>query len=157
MKKMTPLGLFLIIVLAGCGMMSGRMGMRPMGGMGSGGAMTGMHETVPREYDGLTNSVVADSESLARGAEIYNVYCQACHGEGGMGDGAAASGLDPAPAQIALTSQMASDDYLFWRISEGGVPFDSAMPVFKAVFEEQEIWDVINYVRSLGSGGMMPE
>jgi mono/diheme cytochrome c family protein len=151
MQKLTLLGLLLIFVLTGCGMMSGRMGMRPMGGMGSGGAMSGMHETVQREYDGLTNPVSVDDESISRGAEIYNVYCSACHGESGMGDGQAASDLDPAPARIALTSQMASDDYLFWRISEGGAPFDSAMPMFKAVFDEQEIWDVINYVRALGS------
>ena len=68
-----------------------------------------------------------------------------------MGDGPTASALDPAPAAIAHTSQMSGDDYLFWRISEGGVPFETAMPVFKAL-EEQDRWDVIDYIRALGKG-----
>ena len=77
-----------------------------------------------------------------------------CHGETGLGDGVAAAGLNPAPPSIAMTSQMLGDDYMFWRISEGGAmePFNSAMPTWKAVLSEDQRWDVINYVRSLGAG-----
>jgi len=31
-------------------------------------------------------------------------------------------------------------------------PFNSAMPTWKAVLDEDQRWDVINYVRSLGQG-----
>jgi hypothetical protein len=50
------------------------------------------------------------------------------------------------------------DDYLFWRISEGGThePFASAMPRWQDVLDDDARWDVINYVRALGSGQIMP-
>jgi mono/diheme cytochrome c family protein len=132
------------------------------GGMGMGpgsGMMERHHAPIPSEYAGLTNPILADDDSLARGAETYATQCATCHGDGGMGDGPAGAALDPAPAAIAHTSQMMGDDYLFYRISEGGAfdPFNSTMPSWKAVLNEQVRWDVINYVRALGSGQVMPD
>lgn len=130
-----------------------------MGGMGQGmgGMMARHHATVPETYVTVVNPG-GDEESLARGAEIYVAHCAVCHGDGGMGDGVAAKGFDPAPAAIAHTSQMLGDDYLFWRISDGGAaePFSSAMPAWKNVLEEEARWDVINYVRALGAGTVQP-
>ncbi|MCB8984678.1 MAG: cytochrome c [Ardenticatenaceae bacterium] len=130
---------------------------RGMMGMGS-GMMARHNAPVPEEYAGLANPVPADEESLARGEEIYTKYCVVCHGEAGMGDGPGAANLDPQPAPIAHTSQMLGDDYLFWRISEGGAhdPFNSAMPAWQTAFDENARWDAINYIRALGSGQMMP-
>lgn len=128
-------------------------------GMGPGSGMMARHSApIPQEYDGLTNPVAATEESLARGEEIFTTYCVTCHGEGGMGDGPGSANLDPAPPPIAHTSQMLGDDYLFWRVSEGGAmaPFNSAMPAWKDTLEEQARWDVINYIRALGSGQVMP-
>lgn len=137
---------------------------RPERGMGQGmgrgmgermGPNSGMRERhrapIPSAYAGRTSPVEATEASLARGEEIYTTYCETCHGAGGMGDGAAGENLDPPPAPIAHTSQMLGDDYLFWRISEGGSmePFNSAMPAWKETLDEGERWDVINYIRSL--------
>jgi hypothetical protein len=72
-----------------------------------------------------------------------------------MGDGPAGQVLDPPASPIAHTSQMMSDAYLFWRITEGGVPFETAMPAWGDALDEQTRWDVINYTRSLGSGNGM--
>lgn len=128
-------------------------------GMGMQSGMMARHSAaIPAEYTGLTNPVLADEESLARGAELYTTHCASCHGDGGMGDGPAGTALDPAAAPIAHTSQMLGDDYLFWRISEGGAmaPFNSVMPPWSATLDEQERWDVINYVQALGSGAAAP-
>ena len=129
-------------------------------GMGMGGPPEGMRERhqapVPAEYQGKTNPISADEASLARGEAIYAQQCATCHGDGGMGDGPAGQGLDPAPAPIAHTSQMLSDSYLFWRISEGGAQFNTAMIPYKDILSEDEIWDVINYTRALGSGEVQP-
>jgi mono/diheme cytochrome c family protein len=111
---------------------------------------------IPKEYAGLTSAVADDEESLTRGAAIYSKYCATCHGDGGMGDGPESAGLDPLPAPIAHTSQMMGDDYLFWRISEGGAVFNTSMLPWKGALDEQARWDVINYVRALGSGKVTP-
>ena len=128
-----------------------------MMGMG-GGMMARHHATIPDDYAGLPNPIAADEASIERGATLYTTQCASCHGDGGMGDGPAAANLDPAPANIAHTSQMLGDDYLFWRISEGGAmaPFNSTMVAWKSIMDEDARWDVINYVQALGSGAVMP-
>ncbi len=167
MKKLFILGA-LLLLLIGCGADAGEEtavptntptsngngnGMGMGGGMGS-GMMARHMAPIPEEYAGLNSPVEASEESLARGGELFTTYCAACHGDGGMGDGPASANLDPAPVAIAHTSQMLGDDYLYWRISEGGQgdPFNSAMPTWKNALSEQARWDLINYVRALGSG-----
>ncbi|MER2598170.1 MAG: cytochrome c [Caldilineales bacterium] len=109
------------------------------------------HAEVPAPYADLVNPVATDDASLTRGAATYTQLCVTCHGERGLGDGPAAATLNPAPVAIANTSQMMSDGYLYWRISEGGHTFDTAMPAWGETLDEQTRWDVINYMRSLGS------
>ncbi len=148
------------LLLAGCGetVTQSVSGMMPGMGPGS-GMMARHHATVPAEYAGMASPVEASAESLAMGEAIFTNNCATCHGDGGMGDGPAGVSLDPAPAPVAHSSQMLGDDYLFWRVSEGGIkePFKSAMPSYKATLSEEERWHVINYVRALGSGQMMPQ
>jgi len=135
------------------GMGPGMMGSSSMGGM-----MARHNATIPENYAGMQNPVQATDESIARGADIYATNCATCHGDGGMGDGPAGEVLNPSPAPIAHTSQMLGDDYLFWQISEGGAmePFNSAMIAWKGVLDENQRWDVINYVQALGSGRAEP-
>jgi mono/diheme cytochrome c family protein len=150
MKK-TLLLAFITLFLTACGAQDDQ----PGPGMGRDGMMTRHHAEIPTEYAGLTNPVPADAASLERGAALYATNCASCHGDGGMGDGPAGTALDPAPAPVAHTSQMMSDDYLFWRISEGGTPFGTLMPAWK-VLNEQARWDMVNYMRALGSGAVNP-
>ncbi|MCA9953633.1 MAG: cytochrome c [Anaerolineales bacterium] len=129
------------------------------GMMGMGGSMMAAHHaTIPEAYAGVSNPLPADEESLARGEEIYATHCATCHGDGGVGDGPGGASLDPAPANIAHTSQMLGDDYLFWRVSEGGAmePFNSGMIAWKGILDEQARWDVLNYVQALGAGTVTP-
>jgi mono/diheme cytochrome c family protein len=145
----------LVMILAACSSQSQET---PPGvgiGMGDNGMMSRHHAEVPAEYAGLKNPIPANSSSLERGASLYATNCASCHGDGGMGDGPAASALDPAPAPVAHSSQMLADDYLFWRISEGGAPFGSSMPAWKTLDEEAR-WDMINYMRALGTGAVEP-
>jgi hypothetical protein len=53
---------------------------------------------------------------------------------------------------------MLGDDVLFWRIREGGMmePFNSVMPAWKASLDEEARWDLVNYIRALGRGQVLP-
>jgi mono/diheme cytochrome c family protein len=91
------------------------------------------------------------AEDLESGQALFVRHCASCHGEQGAGDGVAAAGLDPPPANVAFAVRrpMASDGYLYWTIAEGGVPIGSAMPPFKGVLDDEEVWQVIAYLREL--------
>ena len=145
----------LVLSLTACGSKTANTDPGTGVGTGDSGMMSRHHAAVPPEYAGLTNPIPADSQSLERGAALYATNCASCHGDGGMGDGPAASALDPAPAPIAHSSQMLADDYLFWRLSEGGTPFGTTMPAWK-ILDEQARWDMINYMRALGAGTVEP-
>lgn len=105
----------------------------------------------PAEYAGKKSPSLKAAD-IEKGKTTYQSYCTACHGEIGMGDGPASASLDPSPQPLATTETGLSDDYLYWRIAEGGImdPFNSAMPSWKSVLDEEGIWQVIGYLRELG-------
>lgn len=143
------IGLALLLAACNAGSMDTAPGIEDDG-------MTSRHQAaIPDEYAGLTNPVPPNDASLERGADLFATNCASCHGDGGMGDGPASSALDPAPAPVAHSSQMLADDYLFWRISDGGAPFSTSMPAWKTLSEEAR-WDMINYIRALGTGKVKP-
>jgi hypothetical protein len=56
----------------------------------------------------------------------------------------------PSPALLAhlLRIPQAADEYFLWAISEGGEPFGTAMPVFKDALAQDQIWQIITYMRA---------
>ncbi|MBE7549798.1 MAG: cytochrome c [Anaerolineales bacterium] len=119
-----------------------------------GAGMAHAHVDPPSEYAQLTNPFAGDAVAIAAGQTIFDTNCATCHGPQGQGDGLAATGLNPKPANLADRQMLdsLSDGYLFWRVSEGGAlaPFNSAMPAWKATLSEEQRWQVISYLRSLG-------
>jgi putative copper resistance protein D len=123
--------------------------------LGYGGWMA--HETLsidayPTTY--LRPAVPFNAISVANGLRLYHETCAGCHGEGGYGDGVNGKGLIPKPAD--LTAKHAADHTagdLFWWLSHGmkvdGLP--GPMPGFAASLEEEERWDMINFLRALSS------
>ncbi len=101
--------------------------------------------TVPAAYAGKTNPL--GPEAASAGAETYNTYCSSCHGPKGLGDGPAASALNPRPRNLQELRTQVGDDYLFWRISEGVE--GTGMVAWKGVLSEEQIWQVIAFIRTL--------
>lgn len=100
---------------------------------------------VPAEYAGKTNPLGADA--AAKGALDYVSYCEACHGASGHGDGPAGVALNPPPASLPKLAAQVGDDYLFWRVSEGKL--GTAMVGWGSVLSEEQIWQVVAYIRTL--------
>ena len=114
--------------------------------------MDHMHVEAPDEFASLTNPFAGDTDAIAAGQEIFVTNCVTCHGPEGAGDGDAAAGLDPKPADLGDNEMMSTltDGYLFWRVSKGGTiePFNSAMPSWEQSLTEEQRWQVISYVRT---------
>jgi mono/diheme cytochrome c family protein len=106
---------------------------------------------VPEEYSGLRNPYVNDPDQILAGERLYEANCSSCHGITGEGDGPASGGIDPPPGNLALRQPNMGDPYMFWRISEGGLmePFNSIMPGWKGLLDEDDIWQIISYVRTM--------
>jgi copper transport protein len=87
------------------------------------------------------------AESLATGKRIYTESCQVCHGSTGKGNGPAAAGLNPPPLDLTVHVPLHPDALLFSFVSNG-VP-GTAMAAWKSRLSDEEIWHVINYLRTL--------
>lgn len=97
-------------------------------------------------------TVSAESGDPVSGREIYVNTCIRCHGIDGKGT----LGIKLVPPPADLTSravQSRLDGTLFRRI-HGGKP-NTAMGAWKHALSDEEIWDVLAYVRTFGveSGG----
>ena len=88
--------------------------------------------------------------SIANGLQLYSEYCAVCHGQEGFGDGPAAAGLRPRPADLTAkhTSDHTAGD-IFWWLTHGKK--GTAMPGFQDRLSEEERWDLINVVRLLSA------
>lgn len=88
--------------------------------------------------------------------ELYLDHCARCHGETGAGDGPLGASSWPRASNLnLLTPTTTRDDYLYFRVLEGGAffPYGSEMPGFEGMLTEEEIWRVVSYVQSLAHGG----
>ncbi len=148
MKKTLLITFILLLVsafiLAACG-----GGAATQAASGGGGAAA--KPTPPPDYAGKTNPHAGDSASATAGKQTFDSNCASCHGQGGKGDGPAAAGLEPKPANLAGEQASLKDDYIFWRISEGGKvpPFSSAMPAWKGKLSDDQIWQLVTYIHTL--------
>ena len=79
---------------------------------------------------------------------MFAQNCAVCHGAQGRGDGPEAASLNPRPINFTLPHTAShSDGYLFNIITDGSP--GSAMPSWKDTFDEQQRWDLVNYLRTL--------
>jgi high-affinity iron transporter len=86
---------------------------------------------------------------LKRGAALYTQMCAACHGAQGRGDGLAARGMDPPPANFHDAQRMAGRSvyglYNTITLGVGGTP----MTAFRQLSEEDR-WALAFYVANIG-------
>jgi mono/diheme cytochrome c family protein len=95
----------------------------------------------------VKNPVAATPESIAAGKTVY-AKCAPCHGVNGEGG----PGNDLIPAAPSLVDDTwdhgSTDGEIFANIRNGVAP-DFNMVPFKDQLKDEEIWNVVNYVRSI--------
>lgn len=118
-----------------------------------------VHPAPPFEVMGMTNPLREHSERLPEhlqlGARVYFQNCVFCHGDRFDGQGHFAHGFNPPPANFQDSGTIAQlqESYVFWRVSTGGpglpaesTPWNSAMPKWDAMLNEEERWSVVLYL-----------
>ncbi|RRJ82648.1 c-type cytochrome [Aestuariirhabdus litorea] len=127
---------------------------------GAGGHMHDFWVEPPTAYSDKVFSQWSSFAIAKQGMVLYRDNCLSCHGFDGKGNGPLAKSLKHPPADLTNhfhTAPGEGDQYLFWRVSEGGLvePFasaDSAMPSFKEVLSEAERWSVLTYIHQAFHG-----
>jgi mono/diheme cytochrome c family protein len=101
-----------------------------------------------------SQELLAKAESAgdpAKGMEIFQANCAACHGPEGKGDGAAAAALDPKPRDLSDADYVStlSNEHLLKVISEGGASVGKSlmMAAWGGILSENDILNVIAYIR----------
>jgi len=102
---------------------------------------------VPDKYKTMKNPVTSDGESIAAGKALWTTHCKSCHGAKGLGDGPKAAQLKTEPGDFSKADVQAQPDgSIFYKTSEGR----DDMPSFKKkIPDQEEIWSIVNYVRTL--------
>jgi mono/diheme cytochrome c family protein len=94
------------------------------------------------------------------GKAKYESLCAGCHGKTGKGDGLAAASLNPKPQDHSDGKVMnsLSDQYLTDITKNGGagVKKSPLMPAWGQTLKDQEVADVISYIRSLAKPPYKP-
>ena len=88
----------------------------------------------------MSSTIISDVQAgnYFKGQTIYATYCQGCHGSGGKGT------LSGAPNFTRGLSLMKPDAQLFETVINGR----NAMPGFQGVLKNEDIYDVISYIRN---------
>lgn len=101
----------------------------------------------PESAKKIKNPLKGNAAALAEGKTLYMKHCKSCHGIKGLGDGPKSKELDTDCGDFstkAFQSQLDGD--FFYKIKEGR----DDMPSFKKkITDEEELWSIVNYVRSL--------
>lgn len=107
----------------------------------------------PAPKAGLSNPAPATPQSLEKGKALFQKYCRYCHGEDAKGNGPQApEGTHPPDLTDAKWDHGSTDADIFTVIKDGiGPKFD--MKGNSSKMTPQEIWSIVNYLRSIGPHG----
>jgi mono/diheme cytochrome c family protein len=112
--------------------------------------VAGFLAATPETY--LPNPVPSTVQSLAVGRDVYLNNCSACHGADARGGGPQAGTTPVRPPSLAGPGSHLGDhtdgDLHYTIVS--GLP--GGMPAWAGQLSDEEVWSVINYLRSLQIG-----
>jgi S-disulfanyl-L-cysteine oxidoreductase SoxD len=106
---------------------------------------------------GESNPLSANEENIRHGRKNFATYCMVCHGLDGQNTGVpfAERMSPPVPPLTSPLVQSYSDGQLKWVIDHGIFP--SGMPASKGILGDDEIWQIVTYLRHLPPKGSLGE
>jgi mono/diheme cytochrome c family protein len=99
----------------------------------------------PASIAKMVNPVKPNAESLMQGKKYYGYDCAMCHGQNGNGKGDVDSGEKLPDFTNPGSLKDKSDGELFCSLKNG----KGHMPLERIRISPNELWNLINYVRSL--------
>jgi mono/diheme cytochrome c family protein len=96
----------------------------------------------------LKNPEPGNAESVEAGKKLYQRFCASCHGPQGKGDGSLAlAGGTPSDLTDDAWDYGSTDGEIFVAIRDG---VSADMLAYKEKLNQKQIWQIVNYIRSIG-------
>jgi mono/diheme cytochrome c family protein len=99
----------------------------------------------PKDAANARNPVPQTEGSTQRGKELFSQNCAYCHGEQAEGMFASSAVLKKDSPNLVQRLKSHTDGDYFWKIQHGR----GQMPAFKDDLKNDEIWDIINFIKSI--------
>ena len=98
----------------------------------------------------LKNPVASTPKSIADGEALFQKNCRFCHGADAKGDGPQAPKDTHPPNLIDAKWDNGSTDAEIFAVIRDGVGPKYTMKGYNSKMTPQDMWSIINYLRSLG-------
>ena len=109
-----------------------------------------LENATPTPAGGPANPEPGDLTSATQGGMLFSQNCARCHGGGGKGDGPEGVNLPSRPRDLTAPRMRGlTDGEIFLPVSQGR----GYMPSWQNRLSEPQIWDLVNYVRTLSREG----
>ena len=143
----------LIPIFRGTALLTGCRAKAPNAAESAAVDWTKHHITVGGKHD--KNPVPSTPENIADGKQAFTSYCMVCHGLDGQNTGVpfAETMSPPVPSLASARVQAYTDGQLKWIIENGLYP--SGMPPSKGVFNDDDMWRMVLYIRNLPKQGSL--
>jgi mono/diheme cytochrome c family protein len=109
---------------------------------------------------GSTSGATQVKANPEAGKARYDALCASCHGASGKGDGPVAAALNPKPQDHTDGKHMneLTDQFLFDIVKGGGVGVKKSplMPAFGTQLKDEDVWNLVAYIRSLAQPPYKP-
>ncbi len=91
---------------------------------------------------------VENNDVIQYGEGVYKANCAMCHGDKGLGDGAAGAALNPKPRNFVEGQwKVGGDSISLFKTVSGGIA-GTSMPGFSQI-KPQDRWAVVQFIRSI--------
>jgi mono/diheme cytochrome c family protein len=119
-------------------------------------AKSGAETKIPQEEVGRKNPIESNPASIAEGKKLYGATdCALCHGKDGDGKGVLAKDINMNVHDWRKAESLAhfTDGELSYLILKG----KGRMPAYDGRESPEQVWQIINYIRSMPAGGDAPK